>query len=215
MNKLNVLTINKENKPKNQNRHAHHPNLFSKRLMLKQLSEKDAQYCFDSLSNPSVFKFIPQDPPTSIEKVLKAIKNDIAGAKKEKHEQKLSWVVWTLDEKKCFGLFDATLFDHSEVEIGIIIFPKYWKQGIGSEACSHIVNYLFKEIGSSRVFANVNAYNEASIRLFESLGFEFVGSYFEEYVANEMSQRGYQYELTRESYIEAQKSEDNQEPAYP
>ena len=58
-------------------------------------------------------------------------------------------------------------------ECGITIGEKdCWGQGLASDALSVIIKFLFEEWDINRIYANVFEYNERSLKLFFSLGFQ-------------------------------------------
>ena len=60
-------------------------------------------------------------------------------------------------------------------EIGYILNPDYWGQGLGSEAVAAVTDYGFKKRELPEVTAEVDPRNKASIRLLEKLGFDETG----------------------------------------
>jgi RimJ/RimL family protein N-acetyltransferase len=60
--------------------------------------------------------------------------------------------------------------------LGITIGEKrYWGSGLGKEAMTAVITYCFETLGMNRIGAEVYAFNQRSIRLFESLGFRREG----------------------------------------
>ena len=60
--------------------------------------------------------------------------------------------------------------------LGITIGEKrYWGTGLGKEALTAVIHYCFDTIGIHRIGAEVYAFNQRSIRLFEGLGFRREG----------------------------------------
>lgn len=60
-------------------------------------------------------------------------------------------------------------------EIGYLLHPDYWHQGIGTEALRALVAYGFDELELDRITADVDPNNEASLRLLGKLGFRETG----------------------------------------
>lgn len=60
--------------------------------------------------------------------------------------------------------------------LGITIGEKrYWGAGLGREALAVVIDYCFEMLGMNRIGAEVYAFNQRSVRLFESLGFRREG----------------------------------------
>lgn len=66
--------------------------------------------------------------------------------------------------------------DQGNDEIGYRFLEKYWKNGYGFEIAEGLVIYCQK-IGIPKIVANVVCKNEASTRIIEKLGFDFVGEF--------------------------------------
>lgn len=64
----------------------------------------------------------------------------------------------------CAGLF-------KDNEVGFILHPAYWRQGIVTEAMRAIIPYLFATTDLSHLTADVDPANAASIGLLTRLGF--------------------------------------------
>ncbi|WP_227133990.1 GNAT family N-acetyltransferase [Halorubellus salinus] len=60
-------------------------------------------------------------------------------------------------------------------ELAIAIHPDHWSKGYGTEASRLLVEYAFDERNLNRVQARVMAANDASRRIWETLGFEQEG----------------------------------------
>jgi RimJ/RimL family protein N-acetyltransferase len=60
--------------------------------------------------------------------------------------------------------------EHREYEIGYSLNPRFWRQGLGREAVTHLLDFAFGSVGAHRVFAYIDPLNHASIRLAEKVG---------------------------------------------
>jgi len=63
----------------------------------------------------------------------------------------------------------------SRVDIGYVLLPEYWGQGIMMEAAQRIIDYLFKTINIHKICATTNNENIRSKKLLEKLGFQLEG----------------------------------------
>ncbi len=61
-------------------------------------------------------------------------------------------------------------------ELGYILHPDHWGQGLASEAVAAVVAHVFTTRRHDRLDADVDPANQASIRLLERLGFVRTGS---------------------------------------
>jgi len=176
--------------------------LQSERLNLFQLSPDtitDTEELSKLFSNPSIHKF-QNESTFLLEKNLNSEleKKEHVNQSEDQHEK--LWAVQETKRGKSLGLIQIIHLNKREAEIGFIIFPEYWRQGIAKEAGLLILRYLFNQSAFEKTLAYTNAYNEPCIKLLESLRFDWVGSYEEEVVCNEMSRRSYLYELDRKKW---------------
>lgn len=61
---------------------------------------------------------------------------------------------------------------HKTDEVGFLLHPAYWRQGIVTEAMHAIIPYLFKVTDHAQLTADADPRNAASVGLLKSLGFE-------------------------------------------
>ena len=60
-----------------------------------------------------------------------------------------------------------------DVEIGWRLLPKYWGQGLATEAATAVMEYGFRRWGFLRLISLAQTENKASIRIMQKLGMEF------------------------------------------
>jgi len=60
-------------------------------------------------------------------------------------------------------------------EIAYYLAPEHHGQGYGSDAVGELIRYAFEDLNRRRLSARVGSFNDASIGLLESLGFEREG----------------------------------------
>jgi len=60
-------------------------------------------------------------------------------------------------------------------EVAYYLAPDYHGQGYGSDAVGELIRYAFEDLNRRRLSARVGRFNDASIGLLESLGFEREG----------------------------------------
>ncbi|SEH17171.1 Protein N-acetyltransferase, RimJ/RimL family [Natronorubrum sediminis] len=76
--------------------------------------------------------------------------------------------------------FNSIEWEAQRAEIGYWIAPDHHEQGYGSAATERLVAYGFDQLGLHKVDARVFAFNEASKRLLESVGFTKEGVHRDE-----------------------------------
>lgn len=76
------------------------------------------------------------------------------------------------------GLIDIFGFDFKNLRAGIGVLIKdkeNRRKGIGSEALQLLISYCFKSLHLHQLYCNISEDNKASLKLFESQGFERIG----------------------------------------
>lgn len=62
-----------------------------------------------------------------------------------------------------------------EVEMGYSVLPQFYRLGIATEMIAALVKWAFQQPGLSRIIANTDESNVASIRVLEKTGFKKIG----------------------------------------
>lgn len=62
-------------------------------------------------------------------------------------------------------------YDSARTEIGYMLQPRYWRQGIATEAMQVMLHFGFEVMNFHRIEADINPDNDASIALCRKLGF--------------------------------------------
>ena len=66
---------------------------------------------------------------------------------------------------------------HLHAEVGLLIAPEAWGQGVGTKAIALIEKVAFQEEGLHKLFAGVYAPNEASLKAFFRNGWTLAGTW--------------------------------------
>lgn len=126
------------------------------------------------LCEPDAYKFIPQEPPASVEGLAERYRSLVKGKSPDDCEIWLNWVVRRQDDDYV-GFIQATMRgDAATALIADHIFPSSWQQGYGREAVAAMLHYLIEAFDVHSVLAFMDTRNLASSRLVEALGFHQV-----------------------------------------
>ncbi len=81
------------------------------------------------------------------------------------------------NRQESIGMIDLFDFDpyHSRGGIGVMIYKQEREKGYAREAVALFAEYAFSHLGLHQIFCDISEENTASIKLFESLDFTFVG----------------------------------------
>ncbi len=90
------------------------------------------------------------------------------------------WPIFLLTSHEHVGCCGLRPYDAPEriFEIGFHIGAKHWGRGYASEAARAVINYAFRELGASGLFAGHNPNNDASRHLLMKLGFTYTHDAF-------------------------------------
>ncbi|WP_334074450.1 MULTISPECIES: GNAT family N-acetyltransferase [Paenibacillus] len=68
------------------------------------------------------------------------------------------------------GFMQAELAGQMENDLGYILAAEYWGQNLGTEAAAACLNYGFRQLGMTRICANMAVDHHASRRVAEKIG---------------------------------------------
>ena len=151
--------------------------IISDRLMLRMLQMEDADDLFRYRSNAAVNKYQGWIPKT-----LSDVHDFIAYKVSPEMNQPGTWAQWAIIEKETHQLIgDIGIhflpLDLYQVELGCTLDILHQGKGYATEALTKTINYLFGELGKHRLTASIDPRNQASIALFERLGFRLKAHY--------------------------------------
>ncbi len=141
----------------------------SKRLLVREISEKDQDDLYQILGDPEVMKFSVHGPDTR-EGILKFIE-----VTKKRYDRD-GVAQWAVIEKatgnfigEC-GISVQTIDGVKEYEIGYRFARPYWGQGYATEAAIACRDYGISTLGLNRFISIIESENERSIRVAEKVG---------------------------------------------
>jgi [ribosomal protein S5]-alanine N-acetyltransferase len=147
------------------------PEIVTERLLLRQLTEDDAEALFFLRSDPAVLKYLNKEPA----KDLKAVKEFIEAV--NEGIDKNDAVLWGIAEHSALELIIGTAcFWHIRkedyrAELGYVLHPAHWRKGIMKEALTAVIKYGFDTMDLHSIDANIAPDNTASASVLKSLGF--------------------------------------------
>lgn len=148
--------------------------LETDRLILRHLSEEDAEFILQLLNEPSWLRFIG-------DKGVRTLEDARAYILKGPVEMYLRhgfglYLVELKAEGDSIGLCGLIKRESLEdVDIGFAFLPGYWGKGYAYEAASAVMEYGRTLLGLKRIVAITTADNETSAKLLEKLGLRFEG----------------------------------------
>jgi RimJ/RimL family protein N-acetyltransferase len=150
-----------------------HPLLESDRLLLRPISDADADDLHVVFSDPDVMRYLDFPRCPDIETTRRRIE---------------IWMIpmpewhatWTVRLKGTGAVVGMVTYHHREMwnrraEIGFIGAKPYWGRGLMSEALHALIAYCVEVLCIHRLEATVSPENPAAIRLVERMGFRREG----------------------------------------
>lgn len=169
MNKRKVLKIFKKM-----------PILCTERLTLRKMSVSDSSDMYEYSKKSIVTKYLLWTEHESEGQTY----NFLCGVSDwYKRGEYYDWAVTLTDSGKMIGTCGFTSFDfeHGRAEVGYVLNPDFWGQGIAAEAVGAVIEFAFNELGANRVEAHFIEGNNASLRVMEKCGMTFEG-YLKQYM---------------------------------
>lgn len=139
--------------------------IVTERLVLRRARADDVDAMHAVLSDPVAMRYWSSLPHTDIEQTREWIGRMIASDRRESDD----WIVEqdgrVIGKAGCYRL----------PEIGYILHPDCWGQGIATEALRAVIDHLFAHYALPALQADIDPRNTRSIRLLERLGFTITG----------------------------------------
>lgn len=177
----------------------------TERLILRRFNIQDAEGMYKSwATDKEVTKFLSWKTHENVE-FTKALLNNWIDA--YKNESTYNWVIEIKDEKQVIGNISAVRVNelNFSCEIGYCIASKYWNKGITTEAMKAVIDYMFKEVGFSRVVALYDTNNQASGKVMIKSNMQYEGTFRQAGVRGDKEFYDLaQYAILREDYFAIQ-----------
>lgn len=159
------------------------PELTTERFLLRRTTIEDAPEFFQLRSDARVMKYIDRPPSKDEEEVrqlIASIGNDI------KAGNGIMWVIVPKGQEKLIGTigFWRMKKEHFRSEVGYLLHPDYWRQGVMNEVLREVLRFGFEVMHLHSVEAVTNPENVASRSLLEKVGFVQEGLFREDYYFN-------------------------------
>ena len=148
--------------------------LKGKHIYLRALEPEDLEFVF-AIENDETFWEVSntQSPYSKF-----VIKQYLEHAHKDIFEVKQLRLVISNYKDEALGLIDIFDFDFKNGRAGVGILIKETEnrtKGYGREALKLLMDYSFTYLGLHQLYCNISEDNEASVKLFTSLGFKKIG----------------------------------------
>lgn len=153
---------------------AHMPQLQTPRLLLRRMRTSDDADMFDYASRPEVSRYLlwsPHPDRAYTREYLKYLATRYAAG------TFYDWAVVLKESGRMVGTCGFTAIDaQNEVgEIGYVLSPRVWGQGVACEAVRAVMAFGFERLLLQRIEARFIRGNDASLHVMEKVGMTFEG----------------------------------------
>ena len=149
------------------------PRLETKRLMLRETTNKDVAAVFAIFSDPKTTQFHNLDTFTHINEAIEVIERRAIGFKNQRG------IRWGIARKADDCLIGSCGFTWNKevtaAEVGYELKSEFWRQGIMSEALQVILQYGFEDKQLQFIIAEIMPENIASKKRLEKFSFHSQG----------------------------------------
>jgi ribosomal-protein-alanine N-acetyltransferase len=160
--------------------------LETERLLLEPLLPEHATLLFEGLADERLYRFIPSDPPESLEALETRYRKLSSRRSPDGSEVWLNFAMrlregttpedGAVPRATYVGTLEATVFPNRSAYLAYTVFVPFWRQGYAKEGCARMLSHLLEDYRVRVVVAEMDTRNAASISLAEVLGFERVGT---------------------------------------
>jgi ribosomal-protein-alanine N-acetyltransferase len=144
-------------------------------LAFEPLQEEHALALFEPFQDESMYRFIPEQPPESLQWSRRDFELLAAGPADNSEEVWLNWAIRDNASARYLGTVQATLFADGLLWVGYKLAPVYWNRGVATRAVKWLVSELNGRYPNCPIHASVDTRNHASIRVLEKVGFQLTG----------------------------------------
>ncbi|MBP7510039.1 MAG: GNAT family N-acetyltransferase [Prolixibacteraceae bacterium] len=152
-------------------------------LVLRKLSQHDANDLFLYYSHPDVYRFLDWNGPKDIKDAKRIIK---IWNKNYKLGRIMRLGIEDIQTKKLIGTIFLSDFDGYRADIGYELDKNYWNKGIMNKVIYEIKRIGFEILKLRRIQATVDENNIMSIKVLEKNGFKYEGK-LKNYETNHVS----------------------------
>jgi [ribosomal protein S5]-alanine N-acetyltransferase len=146
------------------------PTIETKRLLLREIVVSDTETLFALRNNQAITRYLGRDDDkdsSAVKGMILKMRRDLeAGAG-------VQWGISLCDSNELIGVVCLWRIDkrHHRAEIGFMLRPESWRQGIMSEAIEAVLAYAFHTLRLHSLEANTSVANLASQAVLIKCGF--------------------------------------------
>lgn len=159
------------------------PIITTERLVLREITENDANEIFFLRSDANILTYLDKEPEKSVDETIAFID------RVKKGQLNNDSVLWGITYKENDSVIGTICYwrmqkEHYRAEIGYVLHPEQQGKGIMDEAMKGVIQYGFEIMKLHSIEANVNPDNKASMKVLEKNGFVKEAYFRENYYYN-------------------------------
>jgi RimJ/RimL family protein N-acetyltransferase len=145
--------------------------LQTDRLLLRLMTEADAEQLIRLGQNPNVTHYLPDTPPATVEEAVRQLRTVIF----PQYARRIGrWAVIRKDTGAFLGWCGLKYYaDVNEYDLGYRYFEEHWGQGYATEAAQAVLQYGIEQLRGARIVGKATVGNVASRRVLEKIGLMF------------------------------------------
>ena len=148
--------------------------LETERIVMREMTEADAEHLLELNRDPAVTRYIPDEPPlTDVASALAVIRDRIL----PQYARRLGrWGCILRDGGDFLGWCGVKhVPEQSEYDIGYRFSKPHWRKGYASETATATLACARKHLANERVVGKAMPNNVASVRVLEKIGLVYEG----------------------------------------
>ena len=150
------------------------PILETERLILRRMLKTDADDMFEYAQRADTTRYLTWNPHPTRKFSYQYL---VYLQQKYKQGEFHDWALVLIDSGKMIGTCGFTRFDfaNDSAEVGYVINPDFWGNGLATEALSRVIRFGFDYLELHRIEAKYMEDNTPSRRVMEKCGMAFEG----------------------------------------
>ncbi len=150
------------------------PLLKTPRLLLRELRKEDDRDYFAFASDPQVTRYLRWGPHASLDETQAYMDSVLAGYRSGTDGP---WGIELAQEHRLIGAIHLMEIDthHLKSDIGVVLHPQYWGQGLGREALQAVLALCFTDLGLQRIQGLAITGNASACRMLVKCGMKHEG----------------------------------------
>jgi len=144
--------------------------LATRRLSLEPLTPAHADGMYEGFADPALYLWVNAEPPKDVEDLRSRFAR-IAEPYAPRGELWLNWAARLTETGEYAGLIEATVRADRIVFLAYYVFTKFMRHGIAREACTAVIDHLWRGYDAIEIRADTDFRNVPSRCLVEALGF--------------------------------------------